>query len=236
MPPPTATLELTSVAFFGRTFQEYLHFFGLCRARLRGLRVLDVAAGPSSFVAEARAFGIKAAGADPMYGLPLSTLRTHVDLDYARMLGQMRQRAGLFRFRYFASIDDAEASRREAASLFLKDYEAGFAQGRYLGASLPDLGVDDREFDLVLCAHLLFIYAEQFDYAWHLAACLELCRASRGEVRIHPVCGKDGKPYEHLGLLLSDLAAEGVVGRVVDVDYEFFAGSGSTLVLTRGEP
>jgi hypothetical protein len=235
MPPPTATLELTSVAFFGRTFQEYLHFFGLARARLRGLKVLDVAAGPSSFTGEARSLGLKAVAADPLYGLPVSSLRTHVEIDYARMITQMRKRADSFRFRYFASINEAEASRREAAALFLKDYESGFAQGRYLGASLPDLPAEDGAYDLVLCAHLLFIYAKQFDYAWHLAAALELCRVSSGEVRIHPVCGIDGKPYEHLALLLSDLAAEGISGKVVEVDYEFFAGSSSTLVLTRGE-
>jgi hypothetical protein len=229
--PSSLSLELTSVAFFGRTFQEYLHFFGLNRARLRGVRVLDVAAGPSSFTAEAFTLGIRAVAADPLYGLPQPALSSHVDIDYAKMVAQMRKKADIFRFRYFPSIEAAEASRRQAANLFLNDYESGFLQNRYIGAALPSLGVESASFDLVLCAHLLFIYAKQFDYSWHLEACRELCRASSGEVRIHPVCGSDGKPYEHLEQLIRDLADDGIVSRVIDVDYEFFAGSNSTLVL-----
>ena len=230
--PPTLTLEFTSVAFFGRTFQEYLHFFGLSRGRLRGLRILDVGAGPSSFAAEARPLGIDVVACDPLYGLPVETLRTHVEIDYARMVEQMRKKADIFRFRYFPSIDAAEKSRREAAALFLADYEGGFLQNRYLGMSLPALELSDDEFDVVLCAHLPFVYAQHFDYDWHLAACLELCRVARVEVRIHPVCGADGRPYEHLDRLLADLAEHGVRGQVIDVDYEFFAGSSSTLILT----
>ena len=53
--------------------------------------------------------------------------------------------------------------------------------------ALPRLPFFDGAFDLVLCAHLLFIYARRFDFAWHLAACQELVRVSAGEVRLHPV-------------------------------------------------
>lgn len=230
---PPVPLEFTSVAFFGRTFQEYLHFFGLSRARLRNIRTLDVAAGPSSFAAEAAKLGIDVVGADPLYGLPVETLRAHVEIDYARMISQMRKKAENFKFRYFPSIDAAEATRREAARRFLEDYEAGFLQNRYVGAALPSLGFADESFEMVVCAHLLFLYAKQFDYGWHVAACRELCRVSSGEVRIHPICGLDGKPYEHLERLLAELAIEGIEGRVIDVDYEFFAGSGKTLILTK---
>jgi len=46
-------MEPPSVSFFGRTFEEYTRFFALDPAALRRLAVLDVAAGPSSFTAEA---------------------------------------------------------------------------------------------------------------------------------------------------------------------------------------
>ncbi|HVW20463.1 MAG TPA: methyltransferase [Opitutaceae bacterium] len=226
-------LQLPSVAFFGRTLDEYARFFSLDRSRLAGRRVLDVAAGPSSFTAEASALGAEAVAADPLYGCPAASLAAYVELDYRRMLEQMRRHPGLLRFGYFPSIEAAEASRRAAAARFLADYEAGFAQGRYVGARLPRLPFADGAFDLVLCAHLLFTYARLFDYAFHLAACLELMRVGRGEARLHPLSGLDGRTYPELPRLQEDLRAAGIEAQAVAVDYEFFAGTGRMLVLRR---
>src|SRR5690606_38843088 len=125
---------------------------------------------------------------DPLYGSTPDTLATHVQLDYARMFSQMRAKPRLFKVgrgngrAFFSSIDEAEVDRRAAAQRFLTDYEAHFAHGRYVGASLPRLPFLDGAFDLVLCAHLLFTYAQRFDFDWHLAACRELARVSTGEV------------------------------------------------------
>ncbi|MFA6286680.1 MAG: class I SAM-dependent methyltransferase [Opitutaceae bacterium] len=223
--------ELSSFAFFGRTLAEYTRFFSLDPAALRGRAVLDVAAGPSSFAAEANRAGIAAVAVDPLYGCPSTTLAAHVQLDYARTLAQMRAKPELLTFKSFASVDEAEASRRSAAAFFLDDYEDGFLQGRYVGGALPRLPFEDGSFDLVLCAHLLFIYRRMLGYDFHLAACRELVRVSRGEVRIHPVCGPDGLPYAELPRLRVDLAKTGVDSRIVTVDYEFFRGSGTMLVL-----
>jgi SAM-dependent methyltransferase len=221
------------VSFFGRTLAEYSQFFSLDPAALRGRAVLDVAAGPASFTAEAARRGVEAVAVDPLYGSTPDTLATHVQLDYAHMLAQMRAKPHLLRFRSFPSIDAAETDRRVAAQRFLADYESGFLHNRYVGGALPRLPFFDGAFDLVLCAHLLFIYARRFDYAWHLAACRELARVSAGEVRIHPVCGADGRPYPELNRLRRELRSGGVAGDVVKVDYEFFAGSGSMLVLKK---
>jgi len=231
--PTSAGLQLPSVAFFGRTFDEYARFFSLDPSALAGSRILDVAAGPSSFTAEAAARGAEAVAADPLYGCPAASLAAYVELDYARMLEQMRRNEGLLRYRYFPSLAAAEASRRAAARRFLDDYEAGFAQGRYVGARLPQLPFADGAFDLVLCAHLLFTYARRFDHAFHLAACLDLMRVGRGEARLHPLCGLDGRPYPELPRLQADLRAAGIEARAVPVDYEFFAGTDRMLVLTR---
>ena len=227
------TFELSSFAFFGRTLAEYTRFFSLDLAALRGRAVLDVAAGPASFAAEANRAGVSVVAVDPLYGCPSSTLATHVQLDYARTLAQMRAKPELLTFNFFASIAEAEADRRAAAAGFLADYDDGFLQGRYVGGALPKLPFEGRSFDLVLCAHLLFIYQRTLDYAFHLAACRELVRVGGGEVRIHPVCGPDGRPYAELARLCADLKKDGIVSQVVAVDYEFFVGSGSMLVLTR---
>jgi len=229
----SASFELSSVAFFGRSLPEYARFFALNLEALRGSAVLDVAAGPSAFTAGATRLGIRATAVDPLYGCARETLEAHVRLDYARVVRQMRAKPELLRLKSFASIDEAERERRTAAEEFLGDYEAGFLDNRYVGGALPRLPFADGAFDTVLCAHLLFIYERLFDYAFHLAACRELVRVSRGEVRIHPVCGPDGKPYRELERLRAELEAGGIASEVIAVDYEFFRGSGTTLVLTR---
>ncbi|MFT3783973.1 MAG: methyltransferase [Nibricoccus sp.] len=231
--PPPVELNVPSVAFFGRTLAEYAQFFSLDVDALDELSVLDVAAGPSSFTAEACRRGADAVAVDPMYGCTPEALATHVQIDYDRMFAQIRAKPELVRFKSFRSIDEAELSRRSAADRFLTDYEQHFVHNRYLGAALPQLPFLDGAFDLVLCAHLLFVYANKFDYEFHLEACQELVRVSSGEVRIHPLVGLGGKVYNELDRLRSDLDNVGIASEVVRVDYEFFKGTSSMLVLRR---
>ena len=173
---------------------------------------------------------------DPLYDRPQAALAMQVRDDYARMFFQMRAKPRLFRLKSFASFDEAEADRRAAAQRFLADYEGNVRHGRYVRAALPLLPFLDGAFDLVLCAHLLFIYAARFDFAWHVTACAELARVSNGEVRIHPVCGSDGKPYAELDRLRLELSARGITSAVVKVNYEFFVGTGTMLVLNPQSP
>jgi hypothetical protein len=224
-------MDLPDVSFFGRTLDEYTRFFALDPAALRRRAVLDVAAGPSSFTAEACRRGVDAVAVDPLYSRPVAGLRDQIGRDYERMFAQIRAKPRLFRLKAFPSLEAAEADRRAAAQRFLADYETHEAHGRYLGASLPRLPFLDGAFDLVLCAHLLFLHGRRFDFGWHVAACRELARVSGGEVRIHPVCGADGRPYPELEHLRRELLTCGITSEVVKTDYEFFAGSGSMLVL-----
>jgi hypothetical protein len=240
-PPPPLTvrrprtgasiLDLPAVSFFGRTLDEYCRFFALDPVALRGRAVLDVAAGPASFTVEAHRRGIDAVAVDPLYDLPQGELAGRIRDDYARMFEQMRTKQRLFRFKTFPSFDAAEADRRAAASRFLADYEGRVRHGRYVKAALPLLPFLDGAFDLVLCAHLLFIYAARFDFEWHVAACAELARVSHGEVRIHPLVGPGGKPYAEIDRLRATLETRGIVSEVRKVNYEFFVGSSSMLVL-----
>lgn len=226
-------LEIPSVAFFGRTLAEYAQFFALDVDALDGLAVLDVAAGPSSFTAEACRRGADAVAVDPLYGCTPEALSTHVQIDYQRVLGQMRAKPELLTFRSFGSLEEAELSRRTAAERFLADYTQHFVHNRYLGAALPHLPFLDGAFDLVLCAHLLFVYAKRFDFQFHLEACRELLRVSSGEVRIHPLVDLGGRPYYELDELRSALELEGISSEVLTINYEFFKGTDSTLILRK---
>ncbi|HVS52005.1 MAG TPA: methyltransferase [Opitutaceae bacterium] len=238
-PRPALELELPAISFFGRTLAEYAQFFALDVNALRGRDVLDVAAGPSSFAAEACARKVDAVAIDPLYATPVEELAARIERDYETMFARMRARRPLFRFshgRGFPSFAAAETERRLAAQRFLADYEAQRLYGRYVGGALPRLPFFDGTFDLVLCAHLLFTYAARFDFDWHLAACRELVRVSAGEVRLHPLCGPDGKTYPGLARLRRELKAAGIASEARAVDYEFFAGSNAMLVLRKEAP
>ena len=240
-PPPSALkaapssqeIDLPSISFFGRSLAEYAQFFALDIPALKGRDVLDVAAGPSSFAAEACARKINAVAVDPLYGEPLEQITARVRREYERMFAEIRAKRRLFRFKTFASIEAAELDRRGAAERFLADYEAHYIHSRYVSGSLPRLPFFDGTFDMVLCAHLLFTYAARFDFEWHLAACRELVRVSADEVRIHPLCGLDGKPYPGLNRLRRELRETGIASEVRSVAYEFFGGANSMLVLRR---
>jgi hypothetical protein len=233
---PSQEIDLPSVSFFGRSLAEYTQFFALEIPALRGRDVLDVAAGPSSFTAEACARKINAVAVDPHYGSPLEVLSSQVESDYEHMFSEIRKKRRMIRLKTFASLDAAEMDRRGAAERFLADYEAHFIHNRYICGSLPLLPFFDGTFDLVLSAHLLFTYAKRFDFDWHLAACRELVRVSADEVRIHPLCGLDGKPYPGLPRLRRELREAGIASEVRTLDYEFFVGASSMLVLRRKAP
>src|SRR5690606_34816427 len=89
----------------------------------------------------------------------------------------------------------------------------------------------DRAFDLVLCAHLLFVYDHLLDLDFHVAALRELCRVSAGEVRIHPIVNRAGEISPLLAPVREALIHVGVRTTLREVDYEFFRGTRLTLVL-----
>lgn len=113
--------------------------------------------------------------------------------------GGSERRAELVRLR---------AMRELARQLFLRDYLAGLAQGRYVKGELPHLPFADDSFDCALCGHFLFLYAHLFDEGFHRKAIAELLRVAR-QVRIYPLLGLDGVMPAFAETLLAELAARG---------------------------
>jgi hypothetical protein len=231
-----ARFQLESVAFFGRTLAEYEAFLNIRTSRLVGKRILDVAAGAASFVAEARAQGIDAVGIDPMYGRSPEALAALARSDHDAVFRELDRKRHLFEFTYFTDIEAVKEARRRALDRFLLDFPAGLAQGRYQAASLPQLPFADASFDLVTMGHFLFLYGDRLDYRFHLEACRELCRVIQpeGEVRLYPLCGLDARPYPHLQRLRIDLQRHGITSSLEDTAYAFLKGTNQVLILRKG--
>jgi hypothetical protein len=116
--------------------------------------------------------------------------------------------------------------------MFIEDYEAGKIEERYLIGELPKLDINDQQYDIALCSHFLFLYSEQFDYKFHLAAILEMLRIAK-EVRIFPLLtlAMDKSPY--LERLLNELETRGYKTITEQVKYELQKGGNEMLRITK---
>ena len=112
--------------------------------------------------------------------------------------------------------------------VFLSDYNVGKAEGRYVYGSLPQLEFADKQFDVALCSHFLFLYSKQFSSQYHIDSIVELCRVST-EVRIFPILELGSEVSRHFDKVCNHLQQLGFVIEVENVAYEFQKG-GNQLV------
>lgn len=224
-------MQLEQVVPWGRSASEYQRMFDLSPSDLAG-RILGCGDGPASFNAELTAAGHQVISTDPIYAFTGDAIRTRVDATYATVIDQVKARPDRYRWHEFADPDALGAARLQAMESFLADYDAGKAAGRYVEGSLPQLPFADNDFDLALCSHLLFLYTEQLDQAFHLAALQELLRVA-SEVRIFPLTALNGELSPHLPAVLAWATEAGHRADLRRVPYEFQVGGDTMLHLRR---
>ncbi|WP_125776511.1 hypothetical protein [Antribacter gilvus] len=213
-----------------RHLAEYRAFLDLTDADLGG-RVLDCSAGASGFAAAVNAGGGTVTAVDPAYA-DLDALRAAVEGSLSGGAALIDAHADRFTWDWYGSPEGRQALRDEAREAFLADLAAH--PGTYVPGGLPALPFADDAFDLAVCSHLLFTWADDtFDEAWHHAALTDLLRVAR-EVRVFPlVLQGAGEPVPFLPRLLDRFRAEGRTAEVRRVPYEFQRGADEMLVLGR---
>ena len=221
-PASEQRFKLRHVAFFGRTLAEYLRMLALEQNRLQGLRILDVASGPGSFVAEALELGLDATGCDPMYGGDPEAIVAQGKADVDACREQIRKNPGVL---VYDDIDAFYGAKYAALDRFAADYRQQRNTGRYVAGALPALPFADGAFDLVLTANFLMVYApladggmhagDEFGLPFHLRSVEELARVTRRELRIpgmhtwtqppasHPYCEPLMRRLQELGFTVS---------------------------------
>ena len=190
-PASQVRFKLRSVAFFGRTLAEYLQMFSLEIDELRGQKILDVASGPGSFVAEALAMGLDATGCDPIYAQDAATIAAQGKRDIDSCREQIRANPGVLAYR---DIEKFYGEKYAALERFAADFRHRSGESRYIAGALPELPFADGAFDLVLSANFLMVYApladggmhdgEEFGLEFHRQAFRELARVTRRELRV----------------------------------------------------
>jgi hypothetical protein len=213
------SMELNEIIPWGRSFEEYTRMFALADEDLAG-NILGCGDGPASFNAEAAARGRRVVSCDPIYAFSAGEIERRVEECYYNVMSQVKRNVDGFVWDHFRDPDHLGACRLAAMRRFLADFEPGKQQGRYVAASLPALPFRDNEFELALVSHLLFLYSEQLDLSFHIAAFVELLRLAH-EVRVFPLLNLDRQWSRHVHPVREHLERAGFVVEIVAVEYEF---------------
>jgi hypothetical protein len=224
-------MQLDAVVPFGRSLDEYIQMFGLTPTDLSH-RILGVGDGPASFNAEASQQGASVISIDPIYCFTGAEILQRFDAVVDNIIGQVKATADDYVWGYHKSPEDLRHHREQSIQAFLADYELGKKGDRYQAAELPRLPFADGAFDLALCSHLLFLYSQHLDYAFHRSSVLEMLRVSQ-EVRIFPLLTLMLERSPHLNPLMIELREVGYQVDVIQVAYELQKGGNEMLVIRR---
>ena len=210
-------MQLHEVVPWGRSLHEYKRMFALSETDLKG-HVL----GKTQ----------RLVSVDPLYAFTGAEIANRVEQTYQTIISQVKRNQDRYVWTYFKDPDALGAARLNAMRIFLDDYEAGRAEGRYVLAALPKLPFNDREFDLCLCSHLLFLYSAQLSADFHVASMLEMLRVAQ-EVRVFPLLDLDLRHSAHLDPVMAELRSANFYAEIVEVPYIFQKGGGQMLRVVR---
>ena len=206
--------------FIGRTWAEYIKMFDLKRKDLVNGRILDCAAGASSFTAEMSKRGYEVIALDILYGedpdILCAKYREHMKV----LIGGLAS-VDSFVWNFFSDIEDLKEKRDDACREFIEDYRKN-RETHYIKADLNFLPFPDNSFSMVLCSHLLFIYDHRLDYKFHLNIIKEMIRVSSNEVRIYPLVKNRKLKSDFVKCIINDILDVDI--QIVKVDYEFRKG------------
>jgi len=205
--------------------------FALTAENLAG-RVLDCAAGPASFNAEATSEGHEVVSCDPLYDSTAAEIRARIEACYETMVSNARTARDEFVWRDIQSPEHLGEVRLAAMQRFLDDFPQGLSEGRYLARSLPTLGFPDGAFDLALCSNFLFTYSERLTLDFHVVSIEEMCRVA-GEARVFPLLRSYGETSPHLQPVIGRLRERGYHVEIKRVPYEFQRGGDKMLAVAR---
>jgi hypothetical protein len=221
-------MQLADVAPWGRSLHEYRLMFSLTENDLNQ-RILGCGDGPASVNAELHAQGAyHYISVDPIYIFSGTEIESRVNDTYDTIVSQVKKNMHRYLWNHFPDPDVQGQARLAAMRLFLKDYETGLSEKRYIAGSLPALPFANCEFDLCLCSHLLFLYSERFSLDFHVTALLEQLRIAR-ELRVFPLFDLNCRRSVHLDPVRQSLDKQGYSSELVKVPHEFQKGADEML-------
>ncbi len=116
-------------------------------------KILDCAAGPASFNAEATQKGYRVTSCDPLYRYTAEEISNRIDETYDTVVTGAKANRDRYVWEEIGSPEHMGEARMAAMRRFLEDFPPGLEKGRYRADKLPSLGFGESEFDLALSSH-----------------------------------------------------------------------------------
>lgn len=194
-------------------------------------RILDCAGGAASFTAEARASGYTVYAVDPLYGLSQTERIEVVEAGYNRAIQNISKERDLYQWGFPSSPEEHRALRRNSADIFLESILKN--PEYYIPGRLESLPFQDDSFDIVLCSHFLFTYANILNEVTHVRYLREMLRVAKMQVRIYPIIGYGVDATSSLNAVCSECSNLGFVSSIRNVPYHFLKGTGQMLEINK---
>ncbi|NEP88179.1 MAG: SAM-dependent methyltransferase [Okeania sp. SIO2C2] len=221
------TIKLEKIVPWGRNLDEYISMFDLTPEEKK-LKILDCAAGPSSFNYEMTFQRYNVISCDPIYKFSADEISQRIQATSQNIIDQVKANYDTFVWQNLKSPENLLKVRMAAMEKFLLDFPNGFQQKRYLTAELPKLPFDNHRFDLALYGHFLFLYSDHLSAEFHLESILEMCRVAK-QVRIFPLLKLSGEISPLLTPIIEKLTTKGYKAEIKQVTYEFQKGGNQML-------
>jgi hypothetical protein len=205
--------------------------FSLSEEEMQGKKILDCPAGACSFTAVGNKLGLDVTACDIAYYHSGEDLKHKGLQDIEHAMEHMQKAQNNYKWDYFNDIEGLRKYRLNALQNCTNDLKE--SSERYIPVTLPSLPFENAEFDLLLSAHFLFMYADRLDYSFHIETLNELLRVTKEEVRIFPLVDLEGKRYKHLDQLIRYLVDKGYIVEEVKVSYEFQTNANSMLKIKK---
>ncbi len=212
-------IKFEKILIWGRSAEEYTKMFGLTIEDNK-LKIIDCAGGPASFNVEMTHRGGNVVSCDPIYKLSKTEITQHIQEASREVMNAVQGNPDNFLWQDIQSSSELLNIRRSAMQEFIEDFSLGIQEKRYVTGELPTLPFADRQFDLALCSHFLFIYSEHLSEEFHLASIAEMCRVAI-ETRIFPLLNTSGKPSPFLLPVINQLIKQGYKVEIRQASYEF---------------
>ncbi|MDR3625969.1 MAG: hypothetical protein P4L45_04020 [Ignavibacteriaceae bacterium] len=222
-------IKYESVVPWGRSYHEYISMFNLEESDL-DKSILGCGDGPAGFNAIMNKNGKKVISVDTIYQFTSSEIAKRIDKTFDIVINQTRNNLDKFVWSDFKDVDELGQARLSAMKEFLKDYEKGKIEDRYVFAELPGLPFNDKNFDLALSSHFLFLHTDNLSLDFHVQAIGEMLRVAK-EVRIFPLLDVNLNESPYVEIITDIYRNKGYTVEKIKVEYEFQKGGNKMLVI-----
>ncbi|MEL7670975.1 SAM-dependent methyltransferase [Methanobacterium sp.] len=215
-------MQLKEVVPLGRTLTEYTAMFSLNKTDLNK-NILDCGGGPSSFNYEMKMQNKEVITIDPLYQFSKEDIEKRIDETFDDVMTQAKANKDDYIWKNIKNVEELAETRMTAMKLFLNDFETGINEKRYINTALPYLPFKNKEFDLALSSHFLFLYSDMLSLDFHISAVDEMLRVAR-EVRIFPLLDLNTDKSCHVEEIIKIFKEKEMHVSIETVNYEFQRG------------